>query len=446
MAPPDRPKTLNVPNESAEPLEKERKIRTFIRERTLFGREVEDDLLKKPPLDVVIDLGNDSKDFLHRTGEVEAKSFERFVKGFGENFGVSEDKILADPKFRGDFLKYKDLELNTRKRRANRLRYLNLRDRVNLKLVGFVGEKNENALKYCNSYIKLEKDRQVAEKISSLAVDTTDLGKLELVEAWRTDLQKLNDEYREGKIAEEEYLAKRDAINEKAVVESGDEDLKELWNDYKNDEIELAEDSTPSVPSKPTENLVSNKDQAEEAFSDVDGSEFYLDIHDNGTATVAVGREKFPMEIVLYKDTETNKYVYYIFDKYADNGFVRTDTDLNGVLDQRYLDSYISSKIGAVVGEPHVPFEVADHECLLLVESLVGRGKDRGYRIDGENREVLDKFISILASKDAKYLTYNAKIEALNIFFEEKDNVSAARRAILTGKVSTVSDLLGDKA
>ncbi len=437
----DKPKQGEV--DSTEVLRVKEKSRNFfLNNRTLFGEEAGQDLVKRPPLAVVLDLGTDSRDFLRLSAEMDTRSFERFVDDLGGNFDVSKESLRGDSELRGAFLELRDLELDAKKRFREKKKYSDLKQKIHLKLVGFIGEANEKSGRFYNSYIKLERNRRIAVKISSLNMD---------VEEWRSDLKKLNEEYSQKKLTEEQYLSRLDVVNEKAVKESGDKELQKLWEDYKNDEAQLAkgEISKPqNTPSDPNENLVTDEDEASEAFVEIgDSSNIHFDLHGDGSASVVVGREKFPMEISVYKNSKTKKYVYYVFDKYADSGVVRAEGgDLLKVLDRRYLDAYISTKIGAIPEESDSPSQIPDKDLIFLCERLLGLGKDRNYRIDGENREVLDVFVSILTAKDDKYLTYYEKIRILNRFFEEENNVAAVRRDILIGKVGSVSDLLGEVA
>lgn len=430
---------------------KEKSRDFFVSQRTLFGEGFEEDLVKKPPLTVILDLATDSKDFLRLSAEMDVKSFERFIDGLSDNFDVSKESLKVDSELRGAFLELRDLELDARKRFREKKKYSDLKQKIHLKLVGFVGEKNEKSEKFYNSYIKLERNRRIAGKISSLGIDTKDPKKIEIVEGWRSASSKLNEEYAQGQMTEEQYLSRLNTINEKAVKESDNKELQTLWKDYKDDEAQLVKggiDEPQITPFDPNDNLITDKDQASEAFIEIgDSSNIHFDLHDNGTASVVVGREKFPMEISVYRNSKTKQYVYYVFDKYADNGVVRADGgDLLKVLDRRYLDAYISTKIGAIPEESDSPSQIPDKDLIFLCERLLGPGKDRNYRIDGDNREVLDVFVSILTAKDDKYFTYYEKIRALNRFFEEENNVAAARRNILLGKIASVRDLLGDEA
>ena len=423
----------------------------FIRRRTLFGEEAGRDLVKKPPLDVVLDLSTSSEELLRLSEQVDRKSFERFIDGLVDNFGVSRESLQEDSGLRSAFLELRDLELDIRKGSKEKERYLNLKRKVHLKLAGFVGEVSEESGRFYNSYIKLERNRHIAERLAFLAVDAKDPKKDEVVKKWREASNELKKEYLRGEMTEVQYLSKLDTVNEKAIKESGDKELQELWGDYQNDEAQLAKGESnefPNVPSDPNENLITDKDQASEAFAEISiSSDIVFDLHDDGTASVVVGREKFPMEISVYKNSKTKQYVYYVFDKYADNGVVRAEKDdLLKVLDGRYLDAYISTKIGSIPEGSDSPSKIPDKDLISLSERLLGAGKDRNYRIDGENREVLDVLVSILIMKDDKYSSYYDKVKALNIFFEKEDNVAAVRRYILAGRIGSVSDVLGEVA
>lgn len=448
----DQPKkpAAKVDVEATEVLEMEEKRRArFVRERTLFGTDVEAGLMKKPPLEVIIDLGESSKDFLRKTVEVEATSFDRFVDGFHNNFDTTKDRMVFDPEFRAAFLEYRDLELDVKKRRKVRKKFTDLKHRVTIHLAGFVGEKNENASRYCESYIKLEKDRKIAGKISALEINTNDPKKIKLVTKWREDLQKLDEKYKQGKLTEEQYLAKRDAINAKVVKDSDDKDLQETWEGYKNDEAEsMASSKWNSEPSatNPNEKPVETLAETEKVFADVPyGEDLKLDIHTDGSASAILGKEKFLVDIMVYKNYETNSYICYLTDKYLSDGNIKIESkDLGQALDRRYIDCFMSDKIGKLYNDPDDVPNVPDSDMVTLGERLVGEGRLRNFRFSNEDRKVLDSLGQILIEKDHKYSGVYSKVKILSWFLQKKDNVDKLRKDLRDGKKPGLKDILGD--
>lgn len=416
----------------------------FIETRTLFGDELGFSLTKKPPLTLPVEMGSNSRELVAKALQVNKTAFQRFSSGLTSNFVVAKSILDADPAFQKDFLELRDLELDVRRRRMQKQRYLDLRGKINLRLVGFPAEAREGANKYLNSYIKLEKERHVAVKISSLDKEGAKPEILMVVNKWRQEIKQLDEEYQKGSMSEGEYFARRDEINGKAVKNSGDKELEELWGCYKQDEVESVKNNimTFFTPG-PTEKPVENKSLAIEAFGGIGGTNVGLDIHENGTASVTVGPEKFPLEVSVYRDEATSKYVYYVFDKYADDGVVRVDSgDLLGAFDQRYLDSYLSSKLGMAGDGNNSPSKIPDRDLIYLSERLLGAGKDRGYKIMGDNKTIMDGLLEVLATTDEKYLDYYLKVRVLIIFLQKDDHVALVRRMLLKGKRPIVSDLM----
>lgn len=422
----------------------------FIRQRTLFGKdEIAEDLIKRPPLDVVIDLGDNSKDFLEKAAGINSKSFDRFVTGFHSNFGVSKDKLQDDPEFRAAFLEFRDLELDVRRRKKEKLKHSDLKQKVVLRLAGLVNEKNDNASKYCESYIKLEKDREIAKRISSLAVDTTDPKRLELVEFWRGDLQKLDEEYKHGKVTEEQYLARRDDINGKAVEASGDKELQETWQGYENDQfqsVDSSNDESESISKDPNEKPVDNANEVKKALADLSlDDNIELRFSKDGGASATIGKERFFVAISVFKNSETNQYVCYLVDKYSNGSYAKVETkDLVAGLDKRYIDCFISQGIGKSYKDPDAIPNVPDSDMVEVGEKLIGEGRLRNYRVEGENRRILEALVPILVARDSKYPGVYKKIEILKWYLSKKENVDKLRRLLLSGEKPTLPDILGD--
>lgn len=411
--------------------------------------EIAEDLIKRPPLDVVIDLGNNSKDFLEKAVEINSKSFDRFVNGFHSNFGVPKDKLQDDPEFRAAFLEFRDLEIDVNRRHKEKLKHSDLKQKVVLRLAGLVNQKNDNTSKYCESYIKLEKDREIAKRISSLAVDTTDPKRLELVESWRDDLQKLDKEYEHGKVTEEQYLAKRDDINGRAVEMSGDKDLQETWQGYENDQFQSVDSSnneSESISKNPNEKPVDSPGEIKEVLADVSfGNDVELKFSEDGSASATIGKERFFVAISVFKNSETNQYVCYLVDKYSNGSYARVETkDLVAGLDKRYIDCFISERIGKLYKDPGAIPNVPDSDMVAVGEKLIGEGRLRNYRVDGENKRVLEALVPILIEKDSKYPGVYKKIEILRWYLSKKENVDKLRRLLLRGEKPTLSDILGD--
>lgn len=447
---PNKPKG-NIDNvEATESLEVEELGRgRFIRERTLFGVEIEGEMIKRPPLNVVIDIGKNPKDFLERSVEVEAKSLDRFADGLSYSFGVPKAKLFSDTRFKSDFLRLRDYELNAKRRPKEKRKFRELKQRFILTVAGHIGENNELSSKYCESYLRIEKDREIGKRLSVLGVNSTDPRIHKVVADWREEMGKNDEEYKQGKLTDEHYLAKRDAINAKAVKDSDDKDLQETWQGYKKDEAESMAPSkwnNESSATNPNEKPVETVAETEKVFADLPYSEdLKLDIHENGSASATLGKEKFLVDIMVYKNYETNSYVCYLTDKYLSDGNIKIESkDLGKALDRRYIDCFMSDKIGKLYKDPDAVPNVPDTDMVTLGERLIGEGKLRDFRFSNEDRKILDSLVQILIEKDNKYSGVYSKVKVLNWFLQKKDNVDRLRKDLRDGKKPGLKDILGD--
>lgn len=447
---PNKPKGNNDNVEATEQLEVQERRSGFIRERTLFsGKEIEGEMIRKPPLEIEIDIGKGSKDFLEKVAELNSSSYVRFADGFHRNFSVPKERLHDDPKFRVIFSQYRDLELNVSRRNKERKEFKELKQKVILRLAGYVGDKNDLASKYCESYMKIEKDREIARRISSLEINSNDPKKVKVVKEWRENMRKLDEEHKQGKLTDEQYLAKRDDINAKAVKDSDDKDLQETWQGYKKDESEsMAPSKWNNEPSatNPNEKPVETVAEIEKVFADLPYSEdLKLDIHENGSASATLGREKFLVGIMVYKNKDTNSYVCYLSDKYLSDDDIKVEPkDLGKALDRRYIDCFMSDKIGKFYKDPDAVPNVPDADMVSLGERLIGEGKLRDFRFSNEDREILDSLVLILIEKDQKYSGVYSKVKVLNWFLQKKDNVDRLRKDLRDGKKPGLNDILGD--
>lgn len=420
--------------------------RSFIRERTLFGEKMGSEFAgKRSSLNVVVDMGEDFEIFSKAADELDVNSFERFIDGLSDDFGIPKHDLEQNQELREAFLELKEMELDTGKRHTARKRYFDLKQKISLILAGYVGENTEVVRKFYDGYTKLEKDRYITGRIFSLA-KSGDPKLLKMVEGWRTERRKLDEEYERGGISEEDYLVKRDVINEKAVKESGDKSLQDTWSVFNQDEAYA--DAQEVIPDDSNEKPVTDKEQLQGAFAEIDSQGLPFDFHDDGSVSIVLGEEKFPIDVFVFKNDKTDQFVYYIVDSYSDDGIVKVDfaTNLMDALDQRYIDAYLSSKIGEIPGEVDSPSDIPDQYLVGLCEKLIGKGHKRGYKIRSEDKAVLDALVPVLMMKDEKYSGFYDRVRVLSEFIETEEDANFISKRLLAGDVNSLQDLLGESA
>lgn len=392
-----------------------------------------------------VDIRKSPEAFLKRSVEIESNPFDHFAGQISEHYGIAKDKILANSELQQAFLDFRDLELHHMKRANEKVKYFSLRKKIILIVAGYLPEKKESATEFCNSYMHIEKERRISKRIAELEVDpnATPEQKLWIKKYWSRK-EEINSSSEKKGWSSELYFKEIDKLNEETAKASGDKELQEDFVQYKENIVEtfkLNEAKIVIVPLVTSDKPVDDKVEIKQALSTVSSDSFQLDLHDDG-ASVIVGPEKFPMEIRVFKNEETNKYVYYIVDKYTEDGYTRVESDnLSEALDGRYLDSYVSEKIDLVSDDSDTVDKIPDRMMISFGEKLLGNGKARGYKIEGENREVMNAMIKVLELPSVKYPNYFKKIEALNIFFEKGDNISGLRRRLLAGERPSLDDL-----
>lgn len=392
-----------------------------------------------------VDIRKSPAVFLKRSVEIESNPFDHFAGQISEHYGIPKDKILANSELQQAFLEFRDLELHHEKRANEKAKYFSLKKKIILIVSGYLPEKKETVTEFCNSYMHIEKDRKFAKRIAEIEADenATPEQKL-LVKKYWVRKEEFNSSFEKKGWSQERYFKEIDELNEETAKESGDKELQEEAKKYKENIVASYKENETKiviVPLVTSDKPVDDKVEIKQALSDVSSDSFHLDIHDDG-ASVIVGPEKFPMEIRVFKNEETNKYVYYIADKYTEDGYARVESDnLSEALDGRYLDSYVSEKIDLVSDDSDTVDKIPDTMMVSFGEKLLGNGKARAYKIEGENREVMNAMIKVLELPSVKYPNYYKKIEALNIFFEKGDNVAGLRRRLLAGEKVSLDDL-----
>lgn len=419
---------------------------------TAAGADIASGLLEYPKntkalnLRLSVEIGENSLDRQRMFKKINDKPFDFFVDKLSIRYGIPKDKLLADPKFREVMLKLRDYSLDSKKRLKEEKKYFSVINQSELYIAGYVGEKKEGVKEIREGYVGAVQDIDYNEKVAKAEskLNLTPEEKLMFEKHWAA--KKANYlKCQNGEKTEEEYEKENIKLNKKIADDSGNKELIKDYEEYVANVSYIPNESEAKIvvlPIVSSDKPVDDKNQVKEALSDVSSDSFQMDVHDDGGASVVVGPEKFPMEIHVFKNDQTNKYVYYISDKYADSGIVRVDSgDLSGALDGRYLDSYVSNKLNLVSDDNDSPNKIPDDMIVLFAGRLLGNGKVRDYKIDGENREVLNAMIKVLELPSAKYPNFYKKIEALNIFFQKEDNISGLRRRLLAGEQVLLDDL-----
>lgn len=360
------------------------------------------------------------------------KSFERFTSSivYLKEKPELREKLLADDQLKAEFLILEKEDVDLVREDGYKLRLNSL-----AKKVESIVSPQEFQQIY-GKHIFLERRRVVSRKILNSV-------KPEVGKVFLNDVETLNMKRQKKEISEEEYFSSLDSVYSKAVEDSHDEELKKKWKNYKTEE-----DNYSFVPSSVAilspsgnsqEKPLDKKEDLDLAVSQVRDLGISVDSYENSTAKVYF--PNFSVDVSVFKNEETNELVYYLNDEFVEKPLSVKGENFLNALDARHLDMFLSDKIGLNLRGTDSVLEISDDQIVSLGEKLIGKGSDRNYRIEGEDKEILSTVAKILILPDPKYLTLAKKIEVINDFLNTEDRLFALKKRIPTA--SSVGELLG---
>lgn len=447
---PDRSKNIpNKPIEAKDTADFKAKLKSE-------GGDIADDMIKvtpeKPkPADLVLSVrvAEKPEGFIAESLRIDKNPYGDFAHRFSVRYHIPVDKILNNEALKRRVIRYRDLELNSKNGEKERRELVSSRREVIKMVSGFVPEKKEGVQSFCDSYIRGENERVLLTRVAKRKLDPNLKPETrELIEKmWSSRIE--NDfKYEKGEITKEAHDKINAELNKKLIEESGDKDLESYFKEYTEKQesfkhiVDKVDEAITVISPLPSDKPVEDKGQVQQALTGVTSDSFHMEMHDNG-ASVLAGPEKFPMEISVFRNDQTHKYVYYIADKYADDGYERVESEnVEEALDGRYLDSYISDRLNMLANSNDSPDKIPDKMIVKFGKKLLGDGKSRNYKIESENREVLNAMIKVLELPSVKYPDYYKKVEALNIFFQKEDNVNSLRKRLIAGEKPSLDDLI----
>lgn len=396
--------------------------------------------------------------------ERNAEIFKSYRKVFSGNF---ENALISEPKKNVEemdisevsffsvnrgvdrelhqlFFEISSYNLNDQKKIEEKVMYDARLNRFK-EIVDGLSEDEKQAFKETyNTLNKLEKRRSMRVKIGNVVSKKNDPKYKKVLDSWSDRTKVLEDKFSKGEISADEYFFELDKINKEMVKDVGDDELNKLWEDYQKAEVQSYDDL---IEAKPViiknDQPVVGKNEVTEAFQNVGQNGMDINFTGGGYATVTIDRE-FPVEISVYRNSDSQEIVYYVADSYAENGIVRVEANqLMPELDRRHMDAFLSKKIGKKLFEDYESVgKIPDKDLILMAEKLLGPGDKRFYKIVGDDRRIMEALVTMLVAPDGKFPNLYKKIRALNKFFEVKENVEHTRRQFLKGVVFSVSGLV----
>gem|GEM_PF-3003446 len=383
-------------------------------------KKIVEDILAKynPPLTL------DSPEFLQFRSERKQSRFNDSV-----------NQLLSDPEF---LLLSKELEdLYSRKELTveEQARLAEVEQKLSEYIAPFGLQFNREAFK---EFFKEQKKVAIYQEIDKLK-DTDP----ELYYWAYAQLAEIDNALKDGRISEEEAEILSNEVLQKVIKASNDKKLKSMYADYSGKQEVSATSFSSGV-------------EAARSYFEGSGLVLTSSTFGGGCSVETTDSTNFSCEISVDKD-ENGNFTYTIDDPlYANDGVdgPHTAEKLAEAVDSRHMDVFLTKELrkagldaaGDVGNTP-------DSQIIDVCKSLIGPGKDRGYKLEGMYLDIIHGLIEVLKRPDSEYSTTGRKIYALSLFLrgEDKSRVDKVRGACLPGDKATykapqaVSSIIGIK-
>ncbi len=393
--------------------------------------------------DLSMDVNGDKFDF--------DAAFGRFVSSVAADFKVDPSGLLKDQEFKASFVKLLQFEIDLKSRRLSKEDYVNLRRFVVSRLTSLKREKSEfEPHQLYRTFTKLERDRNLGMRINKVYATQLSPEKTAKLAFWKAQNYTLEKRFAVGEITLDKYLEERDKLTEDVVEQSGDEELKEDFEAYeqdqKNDEfadfLEIPK-AVSEIKTEAQDKPILDQSIVKESFNEVSSAGMDINFSGGNSATVVIDNQ-LPIDVGVFRDENSNEIVYYLKDNYVDSGVVRVKAgELLAALDNRHIDSYLSMRVNeSSIQHVESISDVSDESIATVGGKLLGKGSDRSFSFSLDDKRVLDKIAILIVSPDVKYPSFERKMDALKIYLNSKDRIFAARKLLLTGDVVSISSLI----
>lgn len=197
--------------------------------------------------------------------------------------------------------------------------------------------------------------------------------------------------------------------------------------------------------SKATETSANKAAAYEQANYAISNSGSSYSLSRDGTLT-------FSRDFSVKVDVDDQGQYYLVDDKFANKGKVGPFNlrEFPVKAYERYIDAYVSKKIRGRLKDPDQISGVKDEYLVTVGKALLGGGKKNGYKIEGEDKLVLDGLVESLLVQDKTYENLSKRMYALYKHVRADHNMAVAIRRKLLGaadgrKRYSVSELMGEK-
>ena len=390
------------------------------------------------------DLSNKVGEPLVRFESDESRFQEQFLDRYIRVNRIEDPDIMRaiEKEVLEDLVRLREFELNPRLKEENSVEYEILRRRI-LSVFSKHDSRGNFSEEIYYNYVDSARDLRISKGI--IASGNAD--------EWIAKREDLEARFEDRKISYREYLNERDEINDEAIEASSDEELKQAWREYQQDseaQEYLVSQYEEHQPANDDESVVKDEEALNDAFTDakIDSGDFDLEVKADGSAIVKTEND-FSVEVFVYQEPNGG-FVYYLRDEYLGEPLRVMAEDLLDTLDDRQLDSYLSSELAPLVRDQESLSDIPDEDIVMVARSLVGDGESRGYKIDGDDRLVLDNLVQLLVVTDEKHPGLEKKVAFLKNFLTKDQRKDSLRRFLVNyneevddrGEIS-ISDLEG---
>ena len=242
--------------------------------------------------------------------------------------------------------------------------------------------------------------------------------------------------WKRGRISKKQYNTEMQEIYTEAVENSGDEELKEMWEEQQ--EFDLFTDYIEKEKAKEAamnDGLVSlDKKEVKKVNATVkDSSEsdsFVIKFNDRGVANVETPH--CSLVVRAKKDIRTNEFVYFIEDNYSNDGSygpINNPEKLQFIIDGRQIDAFMTDSV--VDPKKQSEFNgLGDDLVMDVALKLIGNpDQARNFTLRESDRGLLSKLVSFLTDLDVENLNgMGSKLKKINTFMSDEEGVENIRR------------------
>ncbi len=413
--------------------------RNSLRNRREFEGDLEGDLTISSSVYDVFGLGEFAgREEVYKAIETESRddrTYELFIDDIVKKSGISpsvREQMLADTDLKNKFLKWVKLDKENVVDERQLEESMHAFDEALAKYTSGTASRDSVADSLAMSRKRRWFGRLNSRLLNSEAGNKFFGSQKELYFRWKN-----------GQLSEKKYHKELTKLYSETVETSGDEELKEMWQEEQEADYGMeiyqrfivadeAAATNGEVPVLPDDITTVNA----QVSSVMGNSGFNISFNNSGVAKVDT--DYCSIDVSVYKKSDTGDRVYYVEDPFLSSGKIGPLDSvqmLPELLDGRQIDAYMTRKINDPVVQKDFS-DLPDENVVSLAKKIIGSGSGRrNFKLRNEDRVVLDGLVSLLANdKSRLYPTLRDKVLKLGFYTGKSENVQKLRSALLAGE------------